>query len=133
MATSGEKPGKFSRMAPTPPQRDLPGHWNAMQQALVTYRHSVDLYRQVLASRARLRPVHANGHSHDMAFSRVRDVGVSIPGARSSLDGLTPRELEVAQLMAQGHTNQQIADILVVTRGTAANHVAHILDRKSVV
>jgi DNA-binding NarL/FixJ family response regulator len=42
---------------------------------------------------------------------------------------LTPREREVAHLMASGHTNQQIAETLVLTRGTVANHVAHILDK----
>jgi len=31
--------------------------------------------------------------------------------------------------MACGYTNQQIADTLVLTRGTVANHVAHILDK----
>jgi DNA-binding CsgD family transcriptional regulator len=42
---------------------------------------------------------------------------------------LTPREREVAVLIARGLTNTQIAEALVITRGTAANHVAHILGR----
>jgi predicted ATPase/DNA-binding NarL/FixJ family response regulator len=41
--------------------------------------------------------------------------------------GLTPREQEVAALVARGLTNRQIADELVITEGTAANHVKHIL------
>jgi non-specific serine/threonine protein kinase len=46
-----------------------------------------------------------------------------VPGA------LTPREEEVAALIARGYTNRQIAGELVVARGTVANHVAHILDK----
>ena len=43
--------------------------------------------------------------------------------------GLTERELEVAALVAEGRSNRQIAAALVVTLGTAANHVQHILDK----
>jgi non-specific serine/threonine protein kinase len=46
--------------------------------------------------------------------------------------GLTRRESEVAELIARGYTNQQIADALVLTRGTVANHVAHILGKLGV-
>jgi DNA-binding NarL/FixJ family response regulator len=42
---------------------------------------------------------------------------------------LTPREREVAALLAEGRTNQEIAEVLVIERGTAANHVAHILHK----
>jgi len=42
---------------------------------------------------------------------------------------LTQREQEVAALVARGMTNRQIANELVITEGTAANHVKHILAR----
>jgi two-component system OmpR family sensor kinase len=42
---------------------------------------------------------------------------------------LTPRQRHVAALVARGLTNQQIAQELVVTHGTAANHVQQILRR----
>jgi DNA-binding NarL/FixJ family response regulator len=42
---------------------------------------------------------------------------------------LSPREWDVAQLIARGCTNQQIAAQLVLTPGTVANHVAHILTK----
>jgi DNA-binding NarL/FixJ family response regulator len=42
---------------------------------------------------------------------------------------LTPRELEVASLVARGLTNRQIADELVIAARTADNHVGHILDK----
>jgi DNA-binding NarL/FixJ family response regulator len=35
-------------------------------------------------------------------------------------------------LIARGYTNQQIAETLVLTRGTVANHVAHILGKVGV-
>ena len=44
-------------------------------------------------------------------------------------DGLTRREREVAGLIARGFTNRQIATELVITEGTAANHVEHILSK----
>ena len=40
---------------------------------------------------------------------------------------LTPREREVALLVARGLTNRQIASELSVSRSTANNHVARIL------
>jgi non-specific serine/threonine protein kinase len=48
---------------------------------------------------------------------------------RGATNGLTSREQEVAVLVARGLTNPQIAAELVITRGTAANHVKHILAR----
>jgi DNA-binding NarL/FixJ family response regulator len=40
---------------------------------------------------------------------------------------LSPRELEVAQLVARGLTNKQIGQTLYVSERTAENHVQHIL------
>ncbi|MDQ3646283.1 MAG: LuxR C-terminal-related transcriptional regulator, partial [Actinomycetota bacterium] len=42
---------------------------------------------------------------------------------------LTPREREVANLVAQGLTNRQIAESLVLSERTAQNHVQHILTK----
>ena len=49
--------------------------------------------------------------------------------AVSGFGSLSPRELEVAALVARGMTNRQIANELIITEGTAANHVKHILAR----
>jgi DNA-binding NarL/FixJ family response regulator len=35
----------------------------------------------------------------------------------------------VARLIARASTNRQIAEALVITEGTAANHVVHILNK----
>lgn len=45
---------------------------------------------------------------------------------RSALDALTPRELEVLELMANGLSNQQIADSLFLSGGAVAKHVANV-------
>ena len=42
---------------------------------------------------------------------------------------LTRRELEVADLVAEGLTNREIASRLFVSERTAQNHVQHILDK----
>jgi non-specific serine/threonine protein kinase len=47
----------------------------------------------------------------------------------ASFVALTPRETEVARLIARGLTNYQIAAHLVITEATAAKHVEHILDK----
>jgi predicted ATPase/DNA-binding CsgD family transcriptional regulator len=47
--------------------------------------------------------------------------------AGASDSPLTPRELEVAQLVAQGLSNKQIAARLVLSRRTAESHVENIL------
>jgi DNA-binding NarL/FixJ family response regulator len=44
-------------------------------------------------------------------------------------DNLTPREREVARLLAAGHSNRQIAEALVITEGTAEVHVKRILGK----
>ena len=49
--------------------------------------------------------------------------------ARATPDPLTPRELEILQLVAQGQTNRQIAERLIVAVGTIKVHVEHILGK----
>lgn len=56
---------------------------------------------------------------------QVREVDGPIVGP--PVDTLTVREREVAALVAQGLTNIEIAARLVITPGTAANHIARIM------
>ncbi len=57
------------------------------------------------------------------AFERGRQAG------REEVARLTRRQQEVAACIAEGLTNDQIAERLVITTGTAANHVEGILRR----
>jgi non-specific serine/threonine protein kinase len=42
---------------------------------------------------------------------------------------LSPREREVAVLVARGHTNREIAELLVISEWTVDTHVRHILTK----
>jgi DNA-binding NarL/FixJ family response regulator len=42
---------------------------------------------------------------------------------------LTTRELEVVKLVAEGHTSEEIADLLVISRKTVDRHRANILEK----
>lgn len=44
-------------------------------------------------------------------------------------ESLTERELEVLRLIAQGATNQEIAERLVITVGTVKSHINHVLGK----
>ncbi len=44
-------------------------------------------------------------------------------------DGLTRRELEIAELVGRGLTSRQIAEVLHIAERTAENHVQHILTK----
>ena len=43
--------------------------------------------------------------------------------------GLTPREREVLELLAEGRTNKQIAETLFISESTAGVHVSNILGK----
>ena len=60
----------------------------------------------------------------------VRDfLDRSRQGDAGSLDPLTPRELEVGKLVAEGHTSDEIAELLVISRKTVDRHRANILEK----
>ena len=68
----------------------------------------------------------------DGAAGPVTTAAARGPGLREDPDGqlveaLTPRELDVLRLMAQGASNADIAASLVVSLGTAKWHVGHVL------
>ncbi|MGO1285836.1 MAG: response regulator [Brachybacterium sp.] len=48
---------------------------------------------------------------------------------RRTLEGLTPREREVLSLMAQGRSNQAIADTLFVSAGSVEKHISSLLGK----
>ena len=44
-------------------------------------------------------------------------------------DALTPRELEVLKLIAQGHSNKEIAQRLCISQKTVKNHINNIFSK----
>jgi DNA-binding NarL/FixJ family response regulator len=58
--------------------------------------------------------------------------GSGQPGGTEQLESLTPREVEVLRLLSQGQTNPQIAQNLLVSRGTVKIHVQHIISKLGV-
>jgi len=52
--------------------------------------------------------------------------------AEAVLGALTRRELQVASLAADGRTNRQIAEALVVSPETVKTHIAHVLQKLGV-
>jgi DNA-binding NarL/FixJ family response regulator len=72
----------------------------------------------VLARRARL----------DLTETPTLDA----PPSPAAALGITPRELEVLLLIADGRTNRQIADALFITEKTAGHHVSNLLGKLGV-
>ncbi len=59
------------------------------------------------------------------------DAGPADDPGRETL-GLSPRELEVLELVADGRTNRQIAEALFITEKTAGHHVSNLLGKLGV-
>jgi len=60
----------------------------------------------------------------DDYLQRVRE-----PSARRYAVELTAREREVLKLIAEGNTNQDIADLLCLSRKTVETHRSNIMDK----
>jgi DNA-binding CsgD family transcriptional regulator len=68
-----------------------------------------------------------------LALSRLRKLGARQlprgprPATRSNAAGLSPRQMEVLTLVADGLRNKEIADRLVLSERTVEHHVAAVL------
>jgi len=94
---------------------------NEVISAVRQVREGESPFDQKLAARLLRRVTIGNGE---------RRTAAGQPGSHS--DPLSPRELEVLELMMLGHTNRQIAQELVVSPGTAKNHVERIIAKLGV-
>jgi pimeloyl-ACP methyl ester carboxylesterase/DNA-binding CsgD family transcriptional regulator len=95
-----------------------------------------------LIPKARFVPLDSNNHilvEDEPAWSRLLDevhefLGVTEPQVeigdpRELFPELTPRELEVLELLAQGASNYEIAEQLVITPKTVRNYVSRIYSK----
>ncbi len=68
------------------------------------------------------------GRANEDLHASLRSAGTHLPPVDERLEQLlTPRELEVLELVASGATNAAIARQLVVSEQTAKTHVSHVL------
>jgi ATP-binding cassette, subfamily B, bacterial len=71
-----------------------------------------------------------HGRYHELIASQREAVGEGGPHAHqrsAELDGLTKREHQILRLVANGLSDKEIADSLVISPLTAKTHVSHIL------
>jgi len=66
------------------------------------------------------------GRVSSLAQSAPEEAGASAE-ERARADGLTEREFEIVERIAQGHDNKEIAAELFMSEGTVRNHVSVIL------
>jgi DNA-binding NarL/FixJ family response regulator len=75
----------------------------------------------------------------DRIGDRLRRLGQRVPGRSRAIPrpshgaaALTPREQEIAELVAQGATNRQIAEHLVISEKTVESHLSRIFAKLGV-
>jgi DNA-binding NarL/FixJ family response regulator len=69
---------------------------------------------------------------HHVVAALAGGAGAEPPGPRELPDELTPREAEVLALIAEGLSNAEIAERLVVSGATVKTHVNHIFAKAGV-
>lgn len=83
-----------------------------------------------------VRAIHAAARGeptlHPEAQRRLMQHVIAPAPATSLLDSLTPRERDVLQLIAGGHSNKEIAQSLRLTEGTVKGYVTAILGKLEV-
>jgi DNA-binding NarL/FixJ family response regulator len=113
----------------------------ATEILILTMHESDDLVQQVVEAGARgyilkdeadrvlLDAVQALSQHKHFFSTRVSEAAVTIDSdsAKSSRSRLTPREREILQLLAEGKSNKEVANLLNISVNTAEAHRANIM------
>lgn len=86
-----------------------------------------DMIRSVMRNETPISPAVAG-----RLLREIRDAGtrpVAAPTAEEARATVTPRELEILRLVAEGLSNKEVAKRLVITEGTVKNHVHNALEK----
>ena len=104
--------------------KDIPAH--NLAQAVKAAHQGIYQLDPAVASKvfSSLAPA-GSQQSHSPVTSPAKDP-VATPVKPADL---TEREVEVLRLIAQGATNREIAEALVISEGTVKNHISNILSR----
>lgn len=78
---------------------------------------------------AAIRAVYAGGTVFQDDILKYIRGNISPAGSGEIFKELTPRELEIVRLIAEGLSNRQIAEKLFLSDGTVRNHISAILEK----
>jgi LuxR family maltose regulon positive regulatory protein len=108
--------------------------WDALERALVAAQREgyISIFDQGPALTRLLLEAAQRGISKEYIERILASIGqpegsAARPAQMSYAESLSQRQLEVLRLVAQGASNQEIAEQLVITVGTVKSHINHIL------
>ena len=104
------------------------GVWDPVVCALRFCEPLANLFAQQTALQPLLEELYAN--SNDLGLARR--AGFRTRSTLAPDQVLTPRELEVLELIARGMRNREIASALFISQSTAKVHVRHVLEKLGV-
>jgi DNA-binding CsgD family transcriptional regulator len=104
------------------------GAWDPLVTAVRACPPLAELFGTTEAIRPGLRLLYER--SNDLGLARKAGFRTRPAGRPSDL--LSPRELEVLELLARGFRNRDVAEALVISESTTKVHVRHILEKLGV-
>ncbi len=106
----------------------------ALLENRVGRREAASCLSAAFATASRIGAIPLRTHIEQLAQRARITLSVSLAPAASSTDslGLTPRELEILGLLADGLTDGEIAEALFISKKTASVHVSNVLHKLEV-